>query len=257
MRKPISAVSGFFAAGRSRSLEEDAGMFWNMSRYDDRVQDYSHWAGAGRWNHQRWLQYGESNFRLILAYLLEYGGRDFLDELHLKTALEWGCGGGANVRALCDRFRSVYGVDIAQATLDECERQMKNYGFRNFRKILFKSEYPESVLEKIAADSVDFILSLAVFQHFPSKDYTRRVLAVIRKLMKKGGKAIIQVRYFDGSDKYRQKCDDYARNVITMTSFAPGEFKYILDECGLKSLYSERDPQGDRDCHEYFVLEKQ
>ena len=49
----------------TRSLEKDAGLYWNLSRYDERVQDQSHWAGSARWPRKRWLEYGEVNFGLV------------------------------------------------------------------------------------------------------------------------------------------------------------------------------------------------
>ena len=43
---------------------------------------------------------------------------------------------------------------------------------------------------------------------------------------------LVQVRYFDGSEKLRQKESDYAKNVIYMTSFTTAEFSALLAETG-------------------------
>ena len=73
-------------------------------------------------------------------------------------------------------------------------------------------------------------------------------------LLKKNGLALIQVRYFDGSEKYRQKDGDYAKNVITMTSFTFQEFSMHLRQAGLKLLHSEKDIEREGLCHEYYFV---
>ncbi len=55
-----------------RNLEKDAGLYWNLSRHDERVQDQSHWAGSARWPRKRWLEYGEFNFGLVRSFFQQY-----------------------------------------------------------------------------------------------------------------------------------------------------------------------------------------
>ena len=56
----------------TRSLEKDSGLYWDLSRYDERVQDQSHWAGSARWSRKRWLEYGEFNFGLIQNFFMQF-----------------------------------------------------------------------------------------------------------------------------------------------------------------------------------------
>jgi SAM-dependent methyltransferase len=238
------------------ALAAAAGRYWRLSGRDDRIQDQSHWCGAMRWNRDRWLVYGDFYMAGALRLLHDFAGKAYIGGLGEKTALEWGCGGGANVRCLCKAFAQVYGTDIAEDTLDECRRRMSAMGFVNFSPVHFPAPEPEAVLRKITAETVDFILSIAVFQHFPSKTYTQNVLMIIAKLLKPGGFAWIQVRYFDGSEKYRQKDDDYAKNVITMTSFTFEEFSSQLRQAGLFLLHSEKDIEQENLYHEYFFVRK-
>ncbi len=245
-----------FAQRLKENIEKDNGFYWALSRSDDRIQDQSHWYGSRRWDKERWFDYGDFHYRLIHQNIQSYAGQEYLETIGDKMALEWGCGGGANIRPLCQNFCSVYGVDVSPATLENCKSQMMNFDLHNFIPIYFPSEHPESVLRDIGSDTISFILSVAVFQHFPSKDYSLRVLKVIERLLKQGGFALIQVRYFDGSDKLRQKEHDYARNVVYMTSFASEEFAEQLQEAGLKPLFSEKDIDNNRDCHEYFFVTK-
>lgn len=238
------------------NLEKDSGMYWQLSRQDSRIQDQSHWCGVRRWNRDRWLEYGKFHYDLIVRYALSFAGPDSVETFHRQVALEWGCGGGSNVRLLCENFRQVYGIEVSKASLDECERQMRTFGFGNFRPVFFPSETPESVLDVIGPETVDVMLSVAVFQHFPSKDYTQRVLTVMESLLKKEAVALIQVRYFDGSEKLRQKDGDYSKNVVYMTSFTSDEFSEQVRNAGLTVLISERDVDNVNDCHEYFFIRK-
>lgn len=233
-----------------------AGRYWQLSGRDDRIQDFSHWCGSMRWQRDRWFAYGDHYLSYALRLLNEFAGVAFVDTLGSKTALEWGCGGGANMRCLCRVFSQVYGADIAHDTLDACKRQLTKLGFANFSPLYFPVERPEMVLQQAMAGSLDFLMSIAVFQHFPSKVYTLRVLQVMKELLKPVGFALIQVRYFDGSEKYRQKDKDYAKNVITMTSFTSDEFSGLLQQAGLTLLHSEKNIERDDLCHEYYFIRR-
>ena len=239
-----------------RSLEKDAGLYWSLSRHDERVQDQSHWADSARWPRQRWLEYGELNFGLVEKFFRQFAPSEAAGGFASKTALDWGCGGGANMSALCRYFRRVVGVDISQPTLDECARQLNRGGLSNFEAVLVDAARPRQVLDRVGRETVDFFFSVAVFQHFPSKAYTQEILEAAAGLMRKGGHGFVQVRYFDGSEKLRQKESDYAKNVIYMTSFTTEEFSALLAGTGFTLLGSERDLDGPKDCHEYFFFRK-
>lgn len=237
-------------------LEKDAGSYWSLSGANERLQDQSHWCGVMRWNRERWLEYGDFHLRLILKCLEVHAGPDYVRRLSEKTALEWGCGGGSIVRPLCRTCSHVYGIEISQASLEECGRQMNRLGLRNFTPVFFQAQDPESILRIVPPGSADVIVSASVFQHFPSKLYTQRVVRVAGELTRPGGFALIQVRYFDGSAKLRQKKSDYAQNVIYMTSFTPEEFSPLLEDAGFSLLQRDRDPDGGGDRHDYYFARK-
>ncbi len=67
---------------------------------------------------------------------------------------------------------------------------------------------------------------------------------------------MLQVRYFDGSKKLRQKESDYARNVIYMTSFTPQDFTPLVEAAGFALLQRERDLDGNSDCHDFYFLRR-
>jgi SAM-dependent methyltransferase len=237
-------------------LEKADGRYWNLSENDARVQDQSHWVGADRWSHRRWSEYGEFYSGLAVKYIEKYAPADFFQSLSQKAALEWGCGGGAIIRPLCGRFSKVYGVDVSTATLHECKKQMAKMGLCNFTDVFFLSQYPENILQKVGEDSLDFIISVGVFQHFPSKPYTQRVLRVMGKMLKTNAYALLQVRHFDGSPKFRQKDHDYAQNVIWMTSFTVREFTGYLKDAGFSIIERNSDVDDISECHDYYFIKK-
>jgi len=255
-----------FRGSEPPDLDRDAGRYWSMSDSNERIRDQAHWCGEGRWGQERWLAYGDFFFDLAGRGLGPAGGPDWRAGLKTQTALEWGCGGGAVIRPLCRHFATVYGVDISEATLYECRKRIaalvsreENNGQKkggNFMAFHFPAEHPEAVLDLIAPGTVDFILSVGVFKHFPSQAYTLRVLKVMEKLLKREGFLFVQIRYFDGMEKYRPKEEDYARNVITMTSFTADVFAAQLDAAGLTLLHRERDMDGEDEKHEYYFLGK-
>ena len=136
-----------------------------------------------------------------------------------------------------------WGLDISQPTLDECTQQLDR-GLSNFETAPVDAA-PRKVLDGVGRDAVNFFFSVAVFQHFPSKAYTKDPPL---RPMCEGGYGLVQVRYFDGSEKLRQKEGDYAKNVIYMTSFTTAELSALLAETGLALLGLMRDldnPEGE------------
>jgi hypothetical protein len=250
------AFRGLFAAVPG-DPDRQAGEYWRMSAGDERLRDQSHWCGSGRWQRDRWMEYGEFHRRLLEERFRRFAGDGF-PASGGGPALEWGCGGGALTRILCERFPLVYGVEISAPTLHECDRQLKRLGHRNFRGIPIPAGHPEAVLEAVTPGSLDFLLSIAVFQHFPSRAYTARVLRVARALLRDGGLAFLQMRYSDGSDKYRTKEEEgaYADHVLTMTSFAFEGFRALLEDAGLDVLEASRDLDGKEENHGYFLVRK-
>ena len=98
-----------FRTGRQPDLDRDAGRYWSMSDSNERIRDQSHWYGEGRWEKERWLAYGDFFFDLAGKQLQQGEEPEWRAGLKGKTALEWGCGGGAIIRPLCEHFGSVYG----------------------------------------------------------------------------------------------------------------------------------------------------
>jgi SAM-dependent methyltransferase len=170
----------------SADLESCAGQYWQFSGWDERIQDQAHWCDVMRWPRERWIEYGDFYVAYVMRLLKHFAGMAFVNDLGRKTTLEWGCGGGANIRCLGKAFSHVYGVDISEETLNECGRQMEKCGLSNFSKVKFPAQSPERVLKKIPAESVDFYPVDCRFSTFSLKSVHSAGSACYGKIVEKG-----------------------------------------------------------------------
>jgi hypothetical protein len=226
----------------------DAGEFWSESESSARHQDLSHWRGIGRFEEQVWRNIGESHFALFEQLCCLAG----TPPETMRTMVEWGQGGGANAIRFLQHFSDFYGVDISQPNLDECGRQLNEVGFTGFHPVLIPAEHPESCLPHIPPP-IDFFLSVAVFQHFPSKSYGVDVLKIAHQLLANKGLAIVQIRYDNMTDKFAPKLKDYKKNAVTFTSYRLDEFWNICEETGFQPLFMTLRPKVN---YAYFLLKK-
>jgi hypothetical protein len=155
------------------------------------------------------------------------------------SIVEWGVGGGA----VASRFAGVryYGVDISAANLAEAVRICGV----NFTPLLIDIDKPEDVLTVLR--DVDFFLSVATYQHFPSQEYGERVTRVAYELLQPSGLAVIQTRS-GGPASVRCYAKDYAR----FTTWTLDEFKTVAERIGFDVLKAGAGP-GD---YVYYGLQK-
>ena len=220
--------------GRGQKEDElirDSVEYWNRGeRFGVDVKDYSHWRGAGPWkDDQRWMALGRPHRRLY----------DQLRSITATTAparriVEWGCGGGANAVHFISEAREFCGIEISQASLDECQRVLQEAGFEGFRGVLIDAETPEQAVQS-AGQGFDFFLSTYVFELIPSRKYGERILHVAYQMLRPGGLALIQIRYDDGSERSTQKYLDYFRDCTRFTSYRVEEFWAIAGKSRIRA----------------------
>lgn len=201
---------------------------WDGHPNEDYRRDMSHWRGHGRWPDESWTAIGASTvdaLRRSAAML----GRD----VPTGPLLEWGPGGGANLVACSAGARRLYGADISEKNLDECARVLAELDpSPQFRPVLVGDD-PGTVVEAIDAP-VDVFVSTAVFQHFPSREYGGEVLRTVADLLAPGALGCVQIRYDDGTPKYRQKQDSYFSRHITFTAYPLDDFWDLIKSVGLQ-----------------------
>ncbi|MGE3261159.1 MAG: class I SAM-dependent methyltransferase [Bacteriovoracia bacterium] len=100
------------------------------------------------------------------------------------AALEIGFGAGRLLHQAAKEFREVYGVDIHGA-FDKSREFLRMNGVEN-PKLFLRNE-----ISGVPDESIDFVYSFIVFQHFDSVDEVRFYLDAIRRILKKNGYAHI------------------------------------------------------------------
>jgi len=248
IRRRALTLQGLMLTQSEKQRAGDAAHFWSESEQDETIQGLSHWRGAGRYSDDRvWLAIGEEHLKQFetLQYLTKKGPID--------SMIEWGPGGGSNAVAFSSTVSKFYGVDISQANLDECKRQLSAAGFSGFHPVLVDPSDLSKVKStcKSSIDPVDFFLSVAVFQHFPSKEFGLDVLSVARSQLKPDGIALIQTRYDDGTRRTRSKTANYRHNAIFFTSYGIEEFWDAAVARGFKPLAVILVPGV---CYAYYFL---
>lgn len=199
---------------------------WSRSESDTRIRELSHWLGYGRWKDvDRWRRLGAAAESVVLrhrrlAQLPKRSGR----------VLEWGVGGGAIATALRKDMSEYVGVDVSRENLEECARRLAADEFMSFRPFVIDTD-PASIIAELR-ESVDILVSFAVFQHFPDKAYGQEVLRVAHEIMKPNAQGVIQIRYHNGNPRFEPKTGDYETNFVTFTSYTIDEFHGLLTAAG-------------------------
>lgn len=141
--------------------------------------------------------------------------------------LEWGVGGGANAKALEDCHQGYVGVDISPESLAAAVKECPTV-----TPVLLDAS--PSVLD--LDDIFDTVISTAVFQHFPDKQYGIDVVACMARHMAKGAHGLIQTRYYQPMEMYDPQLvqhQPYDTRFIGSNAYQIAEFWRILERAGL------------------------
>jgi ubiquinone/menaquinone biosynthesis C-methylase UbiE len=101
--------------------------------------------------------------------------------------LDFGCGSGRLVGFFCGKYKSYVGVDISQKLIDIAKQRYHSEKTNfvklsnDFSRLPFKDSY------------FDIVFSIAVFHHFPSREYALDVVDELHRVLKPGGKIVITV----------------------------------------------------------------
>jgi hypothetical protein len=209
---------------------DDVVAVWEAHPDEEYRRDMSHWRGHGRWPDEKWTQIGAAT-RSCMERAATMLGRPAPS----GVLLEWGPGGGANLAAFAGVSPVMFGIDVSAKNLEECQRVLTELPDRPAFHPILLTDDPSAVVAEITSP-VDLFVSTAVFQHFPSSEYGRRVMATVAGVLAPGALGCIQIRYDDGTPKYRSKAVNYLSRHVTFTSYALGEFWDLIVETGLQPL---------------------
>ena len=210
---------------------------------DARFRTNSHWRDGGMFDDAGWLAIGRPHLDLWRRFAA------FADlDPRPRRVVEWGCGGGANAvhfAPACDRF---VGVDVSQASLDECGRQLQREGHGDrYEPVLADVENPEAAA--VGVGSCDLFLCLYVLELVPGPAYAARLLRIARGLLTPGGAAVVQFKYETRDPATRGRRWAYRLNLANTTTFRVEAFWTLAESCGLEprclTLVPEQPAVGD------------
>ncbi|HEX5431280.1 MAG TPA: class I SAM-dependent methyltransferase [Bryobacteraceae bacterium] len=102
-------------------------------------------------------------------------------------ALEIGCGPGRLMRPMSRHFVEIHGVDVSDEMIALAQEKLRD----------IPNAHPHATdgatLAPFADESFDFIYSFAVFQHIPSREVVYQYFREIRRALKTGGFARLQI----------------------------------------------------------------
>ena len=132
----------------------------------------------------RFFALGEERSRLLIDPVLRRIGLNPAG----KAALDFGCGVGRFTRALATRFAHCIGVDVSEGMVSRALRLHADWRDRTD----FRSS--DGVSLPVADDSVDFVFSYEVFQHFPSERVAQSGFAHVGRVLRQGGYGLIHCK---------------------------------------------------------------
>jgi SAM-dependent methyltransferase len=235
-----------------KRITRDANRFWNGT--GPNMHQYSHWRGSGIFaDEERWRTIGAFHLKLYRDFLGLVGGSHSPDRI-----LEWGCGGGANAVHFAPLTKEYVGVEVSQANLDECRRQLTLQGYGGFVPILIDAAAPEQILSRVP-DRCDLFLCTYVFEVLPTPEYGAKLLRIAHDLLNENGLALIHIRYRTESWTTKPKRFGYRWNFTVMTTYWIHEFWMAAEQAGFEPLAVKLVPvqpvNGSGD-YAYFFLRK-
>lgn len=243
-------ISGL--AQPERKIASDSQRYWSNPE-ELHFRANSHWRGEGGLADETWLALGNIHMRLFdeLVKLTQLAKP-------LERIVEWGCGGGANAVHFARAARHFIGVDISQATLDECARNVLRSGCSNFVPVLIDVTRPETAIEKIS-QPCDLYLCTYVFELIPTPEYGRRLLDIAHRLLRPGGVALIQIKYETSDARTKAVRWGYRLNLANMTSYSIDRFWELAVEAGFEPkavTLQPKQPLVNEERYAYFLLER-
>jgi SAM-dependent methyltransferase len=136
-------------------------------------------AQHGRWDVERFFETGEQSIRDLLAHAAQHGR-----PVERELALDFGCGLGRLTRPLAPRFRRAVGLDVASTMIERARELDPGSG----------AEFAVQVDDDLRDwAGVDFLVSLLVLQHLPSREAVERYLREFVRVLAPGGIAVVQL----------------------------------------------------------------
>ncbi|MCL7980344.1 MAG: class I SAM-dependent methyltransferase [marine benthic group bacterium] len=231
----------------------DSHRFWNDPETTD-LKTIMHWRGEGPFEDEEvWFDLGRRH-----REMLERASRWAELALPAEGIVEWGSGGGMNAVAIAPLGSPFYAVDLNEASLEECVRQVEAESAGLCVPVLIDAESPEAAIARIDG-SCDLFFSSYVFELIPSPGYGLRIMRIAYDLLRPGGVALIQVRYHSGIRPVSGSRRAYERNWVSSTSYTIDGFWQSCEGIGFEPMYVTLvpvQPELDESRYAYFALKR-
>ncbi len=167
-------------AQQAENMRED----WNERARQDAFLYIASWRKD--WDEASFFASGEEDYLKLVAPVLQ---RLQFDPSN-KSMAELGCGAGRMTRSFAQHFHFVSAVDISE----EMQSRAKIF-LHEFKNIIWVVTDGKS-LGNLESNSVDFVFSYLVLQHFPSRELVFSTIHEMFRILRPGGTFLFQ---FNGS----------------------------------------------------------
>ena len=133
----------------------------------------------------KYRESGKNDFQKFI--LKDEELKKFLENSQSKNCLEFGCGNGRMTEFLAKIFAKVYAVDISEGMIKSAQKRL-----RDIKNITYIRDSKEKI--SLSNNSIDFVFSYIVLQHFPNKKMIKERLKEFHRIMKDDAIAKIQIR---------------------------------------------------------------
>jgi cyclopropane fatty-acyl-phospholipid synthase-like methyltransferase len=150
--------------------------------------------------------------------------------------VDFGCGIGRIARALDQYGCSVIGVDVSEEMLGYAKEYCKDTSIRFIHSDGHGCSTGEEKEDRITSGWADLIVTAFVFQHMPSRDVVYDNLKDFHRVLRLGGRVVIQTNTRGTDDEERPACYEGVR-------LSSKEFGEIAEKAGF-NIVEINDPYG-------------
>jgi SAM-dependent methyltransferase len=167
--------------------------------------------------------------------------------------VEWGVGGGANAVRFAPQATEFVAIDVAQASLDEAVRQIREACDTPVRSVLVSIDDQAGAVADLEG-SVDLFLCFYVLELVPRETHALEIVQLAYKFLRPGGAAIIQTKYKRSAPK-PPPWASFSRDLANSYIVGVPDFWDFLTATGFDVHYVELVPRDRLDRHYayYFV----
>lgn len=156
-------------------------------------------------------------------------GLDFVSNLDPKTILDIGCGGGAAIANLHNRYpdATIYGIDISDVSIE------KTLEVNREAVVEDKVRVTEGSVENLpyGDDFFDLIITVETYYFWP--DFQKN-LDQVKRVLKPNGTVLLLAEMYDG---YKlNKTEEFLKDKFSHNLYSPKEFKDMFEKAGFKDI---------------------